>query len=138
MRRDDRDDDAEETLVTVRVDPQPAGEPRTPPRQVGVGTQMRLLQSAGKSLTPGKYPALVSASMDKTVATWTLLDEPSPSSSSFARQAQFGADDAPWWCLDASDDDYLYAGTHARAVVASSARARESTTHRSRRVIARA
>ena len=61
MRRDDRDD-AEETLVTVRVDPQPAGEPRTPPRQMGVGTQMRLLQSAGKSLTPGKYPALGSAS----------------------------------------------------------------------------
>ena len=67
---------------------------------------------------PDALPALVSASMDKTVATWTLLDEPSPSSSSFARQAQFGADDAPWWCLDASDDDYLYAGTHARAVVA--------------------
>ncbi len=103
MRRDDRDD-AEETLVTVRVDPQPAGEPRTPPRQVGVGTQMRLLQSAGKSLTPGKYPALVSASPRPKLLSQRSLGASSVGGRSIAhspgRSRRGSARAFPrWWCV---------------------------------------
>lgn len=103
MRRDDRDD-AEETLVTVRVDPQPAGEPRTPPRQVGVGTQMRLLQSAGKSLTPGKYPALVSASPRPRLLSQRSLGASSVGGRSIAhspgRSRRGSARAFPqWWCV---------------------------------------
>ena len=103
MRRDDRDD-AEETLVTVRVDPQPAGEPRTPPRQVGVGTQMRLLQSAGKSLTPGKYPALVSASPRPKLLSQQSLGASSVGGRSIAhspRRSRRGSARAfpQWWCV---------------------------------------
>lgn len=104
MRRDDRDDDAEETLVTVRVDPQPAGEPRTPPRQMGVGTQMRLLQSAGKSLTPGKYPALGSASPRPKLLSQRSLGASSVGGRSIAhspsRSRRGSARAFPrWWCV---------------------------------------
>ena len=105
MRRDDRDDaEAEETLVTVRVDPQPAGEPRTPPRQVGIGTPMRLLQSAGKSLTPGKYPALGSASPRPKLLSQRSLGASSVGGRSIAhspsRSRRGSARAFPrWWCV---------------------------------------
>ena len=104
MRRDDRDDDDRETLVTVRVDPTPVtGEPRTPPKQVGIKPSMRTLQSAGKSLTPGKYPALsASAPRPKLPSQRSLGASNSGGrsiSQSPSRSRRGSAAFPKWWCV---------------------------------------
>ena len=93
-----------------------------------------LALAAVDPIHPDALPTLVSSSMDRTVATWHLEpddddvheEEEEDDGESldgsldrvrFRRDVQFGPDDAPWWCLDV-DEDYLYAGTHARTVVA--------------------
>jgi WD40 repeat protein len=91
-----------------------------------------LALAAVDPIDPDALPTLVSSSMDRTVAAWHLepddddVHEEEEDDGSldgsidrvrFHRDVQFGPDDAPWWCLDV-DDDYLYAGTHARTVVA--------------------
>ena len=81
-----------------------------------------LALAAVDPIHPDALPTLVSSSMDATVATWHLEpddddvhedDDDLPSSHAINRDVQFGPDDAPWWCLDV-DEEYLYAGTHAR------------------------
>ena len=93
-----------------------------------------LALAAVDPIHPDALPTLVSSSMDRTVATWHLEPDEddvheeahdddgesldgSLARVRFRRDVQFGPDDAPWWCLDV-DEDYLYAGTHARTVVA--------------------
>jgi WD40 repeat protein len=65
------------------------------------------------------FPNFVTSSIDGTVATWHVEeevgDESKSSKHAFVRDAQFGDDDAPWWCLEV-DDDWLYYGTHTRKV----------------------
>ena len=104
MRRDDRDDDDRETLVTVRVDPTPVtGEPRTPPKQVDIKPSMRTLQSAGKSLTPGKYPALSAAAPRPKLPSHRSLGASSSGgrsiSQSPSRSRRGSAAFPKWWCV---------------------------------------
>ena len=90
--------------MTVRVDPTPVtGEPRTPPKQVGIKPSMRTLQSAGKSLTPGKYPALsASAPRPKLPSQRSLGASNSGGrsiSQSPSRSRRGSAAFPKWWCV---------------------------------------
>ena len=61
-----------------------------------------------------RFPWFVSTSVDGTVSTWHV-EERGGDGIELVRDASFGDDDAPWWCL-AVDDQWLFAGTHGRKV----------------------
>ena len=61
-----------------------------------------------------RFPWFVSTSVDGTVSTWHV-EERGAGGIELVRDASFGDDDAPWWCL-AVDDEWLFAGTHGRKV----------------------
>ena len=61
-----------------------------------------------------RFPWFVSTSVDGTVSTWHV-EERGAGGIELVRDASFGDDDAPWWCL-AVDDQWLFAGTHGRKV----------------------
>ena len=62
-----------------------------------------------------RFPWFISTSMDGTVSTWHIEERGSGDGVELVRDASFGDDDAPWWCL-AVDDQWLFAGTHGRKV----------------------
>lgn len=61
-----------------------------------------------------RFPWFVSTSVDGTVSTWHV-EKRGAGGIELVRDASFGDDDAPWWCL-AVDDEWLFAGTHGRKV----------------------
>lgn len=61
-----------------------------------------------------RFPWFVSTSVDGTVSTWHV-EERAGGELELVRDASFGDDDAPWWCL-AVDEEWLFAGTHGRKV----------------------
>ena len=61
-----------------------------------------------------RFPWFVSTSVDGTVSSWHV-EERGGGGIELVRDASFGDDDAPWWCL-AVDEEWLFAGTHGRKV----------------------